>query len=96
MKTTDGILKNSLLALYADDEGIVDSLKLCDYTAVNSRFKAELFQRISEDDFYRMDMILRSPEYLNYKMAIDSAACACTRELADLIALAMEDGGVRH
>ena len=96
MKTTDGILRNSLLALYADDEGIIESLKLCDYTAVNAKFKAELFQRISEDDFYRMDAVLRSPEYINYKMAIDSAACACTRELADLIALAMADKGVEH
>ena len=96
MKTTDGILKNSLLALYADDEGIVESLKLCDYTAVNSKFRAELFSRISEDEFYRMDTVLRSPEYINYKMAIDSAACACTTQLADLIALAMEDGGVKH
>lgn len=96
MKTTDGILKNSLLALYADDEGIVESLKLCDYTTVNSKFRAELFSRISEDEFFRMDAVLRSPEYINYKMAIDSAACACTTQLADLIALAMEGGGVRH
>lgn len=96
MKTTDGILKNSLLALYADDEGIVESLKLCDYTAVNSKFRAELFNRISPEAFIKMDNILRSPEYLEYKLAIDQAACACTRELADLIALAMEDGGVRH
>lgn len=96
MKTTDGILRNSLLALYADDEGIVESLKLCDYTAVNSKFRAELFSRISEDEFFRMDAVLRSAEYTNYKMAIDSAACACTSQLADLIALAMEDGGVKH
>jgi hypothetical protein len=96
MKTTDDILKNSLLALYADDEGIVESLKLCDYTAVNSKFRAELFQRIDEDSFFVMDTILRSQNYLNYKRAIDEAACACTTQLADLIALAMEDGGVKH
>ena len=96
MKTTDGILKNSLLALYADDEGIVESLKLCDYTAVNAKFKAELFSRISEDEFHRMDAVLRSPEYINYKMAIDSAACACTTQLADLIAFAMEQKGDVH
>lgn len=96
MKTTDGILKNSLLALYADDEGIVESLKLCDFTQIDAKFRAELFQRIDEDSFFVMDNILRSQNYLNYKMAIDSAACACTRELADLIALAMEDKGVEH
>lgn len=96
MKTTDGILKNSLLALYADDEGIVESLKLCDYTAVNAKFKAELFQRIDEDSFFVMDTILRSQNYLNYKRAIDEAVYACTTQLADLIALAMEEGGVRH
>ena len=96
MNTLDTLLKNSLLALYADDESIVESLKLCDYTAVNSKFRAELFSRISEDEFFRMDIILRSPEYINYKMAIDSAACACTTQLADMIAFAMEDKGVKH
>ena len=96
MKTTDGILKNSLLALYADDEGIVESLKLCDYTAVNFKFAAELFNHISPDAFIKMDNILRSPEHLEYRNAIDRAACACTRELADLIALAMEQKGDVH
>lgn len=96
MKTTDGILKNSLLALYADDEGIVESLKLCDFTQIDAKFRAELFQRISESDFYLMDSILRSQQYVDYKLAIDQSACAVTRELADLIALAMEDKGVEH
>jgi hypothetical protein len=92
----DNILKNSLLALYADDQAICDCLRACDFSQINDKFRREIFCRISEEDFFRMDMILRSPEYINYKMAIDSAACACTTQLADLIALAMADKGVEH
>lgn len=94
--TTDGILRNSLLALYADDESIIESLKLCDFSTIDVKFRAELFQRIDEKSFYLMDSILRSQEYAIYKRAIDEAACACTTQLAELIALVMEDGGVRH
>ena len=96
MNTLDTLLKNSLLALYADDESIVECLRLCDFSEINSKFKAELFQRINYDDFTKMNDILHSKEYIHYRECVDSAAYACTREIANLIAFAIEQKGDVH
>lgn len=93
----NNLLKNTLISLYVDCPEIVDVLQIIDYTAVNSRFKQELFSRISEEDYDEVDEYLHSDKYTKYKLAIDEASLAITRQLSELIEFAIaEQTGEKH
>jgi len=93
----NNILKDTMLALYSDDEQIYEALQLVDWTEIDCKFRREIFSRIDEQSFHIMDSILHSDEYLAYKFALDSAAQACTIDLAQLIMLAVtNEGGNVH
>lgn len=92
----DNLLRDTLLALYRDTPEITEALLKCDYTRITRKYKEELFARISPDEFYKMDAILHSDEYIKYRTAVDQAAFACTEQLAQLIefSLAEQEGGL--
>lgn len=81
----DNLLKNSLIGIYYDDPVIVQAIDKLDFTQVNYKFKQELFERIDEDTFSRVDSFLRSEDYAKYKNAIDCASIAVTRELGEMM-----------
>lgn len=90
------ILRNTLLALYADCPEIIQALQKCDFTKLNRKFTEEVFSRISKEEFEYIDGILHSDAYMRYKDAVDGAAMAMTNELANLISFVVEDGGSVH
>lgn len=89
---TINTLRDSMLALYRDDDQIYSALLGVDWSSLNQKYKEELFARIDEKDYYVMDSLLHSDEYANYANAINQAALACTQQLADLILLANHEG----
>lgn len=90
------ILKNTLMALYADTPEIIYALQKCDFTKLNTKFKSEMFSRISKEEFEYIDNILHSDSYIKYRDAVDGAALACTQELANLISFVVENEGNLH
>lgn len=58
------LLRNSMLALYRDNDVIYDALLQCDWSKLNYKFQQELFLRISPDRFYAMDEIMHSDAYI--------------------------------
>lgn len=91
----ENLLKNTLKALYYDSPEITSALNEIDFSKVNRKFREELFSRISEEEFYKMDAILHSDEYMRYKDAIDRSSMAITNELANIIEFTMtqNEGG---
>jgi len=90
------LLRNSMLALYSDNDTIYDALLQVDWSKLNYKFQQELFLRISPDRFYAMDEVLRSDAYIEYRDAIDRAAQACSNDLANLLEFVVsenENGG---
>ena len=92
-KGLDNLLKDTLLSLYADCPEISDTLRQLDFSMVNRSFRENLFARISEEDYYAMDAILHSDEYMNYKQAIDQASLVITDELGELIEFVVQEKG---
>ena len=89
----DNLLKETLVALYYDLPEVVHALQQIDFSVVNRNFKNELFSRISEEDFYKVDEYLHSDEYFAYKDAIDQASMTVTTELAALIEFVTTEKG---
>ena len=85
----DNLLKSTLLALYADCPEIVYALHQLDFSKVNRKFRENLFSYISEEDYYKMDEILHSDEYMRYRDAVDRASLAVTTDLAELMELTL-------
>lgn len=85
MTNLDNLLKSSLIAIYYDDPLVVMAIDKLDFSQVNYKFKSELFARIDIDTFERVDSFLRSEDYAKYKVAIDSASIACTKELGEMM-----------
>ena len=85
MVNLDNLLKSSLIAIYYDDPLVVMAIDKLDFSQVNYKFKSELFARIDIDTFERVDSFLRSDDYAAYKVAIDSASLACTKELGEMM-----------
>ena len=81
----DNLLKNTLIGIYYDSPEIVQAIDKLDFTQVNYKFKQELFERIDEGTFSRIDSFLRSEDYAKYKNAIDGASLAVTRELGEMM-----------
>lgn len=81
----DNLLKNSLIGIYYDDPMIVQAIDKLNFDQVNYKFRQELFERIDEDTFSRVDSFLRGDDYAKYKNAIDGASIAVTRELGELM-----------
>ena len=90
------ILKNTLMALYADTPEIIYALQKCDFTKLNTKFKSEMFSRISKEEFEYIDNILHSDAYMRYKESVDQSAMAMTQELANLISFVIENEGNLH
>ena len=91
------LLRNSMLALYRDNDVIYSALSQLDWTAVQSKFEKEVFCRIDKETFYKVDEYLRCDEYMYYKQALDEASMACTNDLANLLEFVVsenENGGV--
>ncbi|MGL5012964.1 MAG: hypothetical protein ACRC6V_01570 [Bacteroidales bacterium] len=90
------LLRNSMLALYRDNDVIYDALSQLDWTAVQSKFEKEVFCRIDKETFYKVDEYLRGDEYMYYKQALDEASMAVTSDLSQLIEFTLEEnnGGV--
>ena len=89
----DNLLKETLIGLYYDLPEVVYALQQISYDVVNRNFKNELFSRISEEDFYKVDAYLHSDEYFAYKDAIDQASMSVTTELAALIEFVTTEKG---
>lgn len=85
------IIKGSLLSLYADDEAICDALRRCDTSSLSHKFYKELFHRIEEDTFYKIEALLLSDDVALYYDAIQRASMACTVEMANLIEFVLND-----
>ena len=81
----DSLLKNTLIGIYYDSPEIVQAIDKLDFTQVNYKFKQELFARIDEEMFERIDSFLRGEDYAKYKNAIDGASLAVTRELGEMM-----------
>lgn len=84
------LLRDTLLALYKDSDEITDALKQCDWTSVQYKFQQELFLRIEPIEFYKMDAVLHSDEYMQYRDAVDMAAMACSNDLSQMIEFVIE------
>lgn len=85
------LLRDSMLALYRDCPEIYDALIDIDWSKVKTKFRNEVFSRIDPDTYYKIDAVLHSDDYLRYKSAIDSSACACTTELAQIIEFTLQE-----
>ena len=81
----DNLLKDTLIGLYYDLPEVVYALQQISYDVVNRNFKNELFSRISEEDFYKVDEMLHTEAYFKYKTAIEESSLAVTVQLAELI-----------
>lgn len=92
-KNLDNLLRGTLLSLYKDCPEITDALLQCDFSKVNRSFRENLFARIDEEEYWAMDEILRSDEYMKYRDAIDQASLSITDELADLIEFVVAENG---
>ncbi len=93
----DTLLKNTLMHLYYDSPEVTSALQAIDFTKVNRKFKEELFSRISEEDFYKIDAIFYSEEYLRYRDALDFASMAVTVDLAEIIEFTLtQNKGEKH
>lgn len=90
------ILKNSLKALYADSEEILEAFDLIDWSQLDHKFYSELFYYIDEHEFWEVDTYLQSDKVMGYYSAVDKAAMSCTQDLARLIELAMVEKNVKH
>jgi hypothetical protein len=93
MSSLDTLLRNTLISLYKDCPEITDALLQIDYSVLNYSFKRALFSHISEEEFYKMDEILHSEEYMKYRDAIDRASVSITEELGDLISFVVTENG---
>lgn len=91
------ILKESLLALYADLPEMVELIYQIDFDKLNHKFYSELFLRIPEEKFNKINDYLRSDEVMQYNEAIQSATLACTTSLTDVIGflVAEREGGIQ-
>lgn len=85
MTNLDNLLKSSLIAIYYDDPLVVMAIDKLDFSQVNYKFRSELFARIDISTFERVDSFLRSEDYAKYKVAIDGASLAVTRELGEMM-----------
>lgn len=85
------LLRDTLLNLYRDSDEITSALIDIDWSKVETKFRNEVFARIDPDTFYKIDSVLHSDDYLRYKSAIDSSACACTTELAQIIEFTLQE-----
>ena len=81
----DNLMKNTLIGIYYNDPITIQAIDKLDFTQVNYKFKQELFERIDEDTFSRIDSFLRGEDYAKYKNAIDGASIAVTRELGEMM-----------
>lgn len=88
-RNLDSLLKETLLALYSDCPEIIHALHQLDFSKVNRKFRENLFSYISEDEYYKMDEILHSGEYVKYRDAVDRSSLAVTEDLAKLIELTL-------
>ena len=85
MSIRKGILRNSLMMLYADDLDIINALSKIDFSAIDRQFEKEVLSRISEQHFKQVDDFLRSDLYADYKIAVEQASMTLTQELGTLI-----------
>lgn len=79
------VLKDSLYILYRDSPEILYALSQVDFTKLNTKFQAELDQRIDRTTYQKVENFLATPEYLLYCESIQSASMAMTQDLAKLI-----------
>jgi hypothetical protein len=91
MNIRKGILRNSLMIMYANEYDILDALSRIDFSAVDRQFEKELLLRIDEKSFKEVDDFLRSDEYSKYKIAIEEASMSVTKELSALLLFAASE-----
>lgn len=91
MSIRKGILRNSLMIMYANEYDILDALSRISWDAVDRQFEKEVLLRIDEKSFKDVDDFLRSDEYSKYKLAIEEASMAVTKELSALLLFAASE-----
>lgn len=91
MSIRKGILKNSLMIMYANEYDILDALSRISWDAVDRQFEKEVLLRIDEKSFKDVDDFLRSDEYSKYKLAIEEASLAVTKQLSQLLLFAASE-----
>lgn len=79
------VLKDAMMQLYRDSPEILHALSQVDFTQINTKFQAELDQRIDRTTYQKVEDFLATPEYLLYCESIQSASMAMTQDLAKLI-----------
>lgn len=79
------VLKDAMMQLYRDSPEILYVLSQVDFTQLNTKFQAELDQRIDRTSYQKVEDFLTTPEYLLYCESIQSASMAMTQDLAKLI-----------
>lgn len=84
------VLKDSLYILYKDSPEILYALSQVDFTQLNTKFQAELDQRIDRTTYQKVEDFLATPEYLLYCESIQSASMAMTQDLAKLIEFVLD------
>lgn len=90
------ILRNSLKNLYADCPEILQTLDLIDFDQVDYKFFAEVYARMDRQRFWKIDDYLISDEVMEYCRVIEEATMSCTKELSQLIELALVQKDVKH
>lgn len=81
------ILKDTLMKMYGENQDIADMLNQIDFTQLDCKFYAELFERISPTDYDAACHILASDLIFRYDTAIMQATMACTQDLNNLLDL---------
>ncbi|MNQ40516.1 hypothetical protein D3C85_541730 [compost metagenome] len=94
----ENILKGSLSALYYGDKNFLDTIDKMDFTNVRLEFMSELFSIMSPEEFYNVNDLLHSEQYLLYAEAVSHAIMAVSKKLADIavFAQANADGVSKH
>lgn len=90
------VLKDSLYILYRDSPEILYALSQVDFTQLNTKFQAELDQRIDRTTYQKVEKFLASEGYLRYCNAVSESSMAMTRDIAKLIEFVLETKGETH
>ena len=89
-------LKNSLKLMYADCPEILEMFELIRFEELDYKFYKELFHHIDEKLFYEVDNYLNGEDVKLYQDAVSKAAMSVTRELSNLIELAVTSKDTKH
>lgn len=86
-------LKSTLQNLYRNDFVVLELLENIDFTAVASKYRDELYSRMSYDDCAVAESMLDSELVKNYQKACEEATLSCTMAISGLLDKVMNEEG---